>query len=185
MGGSLAYESEVDLGSSFHFSIDVEVVEMAASDEVAAATSPAVSAIAKHMRALLVEDNKVNQAVASYILEDLGCNVTIAADGRAAIDLYNSTGFDVIFMDCRMPGLSGFEATKIIRRIEAERNVPPLPIIALTAYALADDRERCLAAGMSDYISKPITTEKIAAAIQRSQGSQPPAEARGLSLALA
>ncbi|GEM_PF-1233620 len=108
---------------------------------------------------LLAEDNFVNQQVAIEILRDLGCDVTIAVDGHEAVEWVKSKKFDLIFMDCEMPRLDGFNASREIRTIE-----PPgihTPIIALTAHALSGDRERCLSAGMDDYLSKPIETSKV------------------------
>jgi PAS domain S-box-containing protein len=108
------------------------------------------------MRVLLAEDNIVNQKLACRILEKLGAAVTVADNGEAAIAALISETFDVVLMDCQMPVLDGYEATRRIRAGAAGVRASKLPIIALTAHALGGDRERCLAAGMNDYLTKPI-----------------------------
>jgi CheY-like chemotaxis protein len=103
-----------------------------------------------------VEDNELNQQVAVYNLEHAGLRVEIAANGKAAVEVVESQHFDIIFMDCQMPILDGYEATKQIRN---NSNLPQPPIIALTANAIVGDREKCLQAGMNDYITKPFSTK--------------------------
>ena len=110
-------------------------------------------------RVLLVEDNEVNQLVAVGMLEELGCDTVVAINGMDAIEHVAKEKFDAVLMDCEMPVMDGFEATLAIR--EQANDVSEVPIIALTANAVAGDRERCLAAGMQDYLSKPITSEKL------------------------
>ena len=112
------------------------------------------------IRVLIAEDNDVNRLVAQAMLENLGCVVTCAVDGRAAMELAVSETFDCVFMDCDMPEMDGFEATAGIRERMAG-SAQLLPIIALTANALVGDRERCLAAGMDDYLSKPIIPRDV------------------------
>ncbi|MCD8139052.1 MAG: response regulator [Planctomycetaceae bacterium] len=112
---------------------------------------------------LLVEDNNVNQMVAMGILQRLGCNTVLAKNGREAVDLVTSgKHYDIIIMDCLMPVMDGYEATGLIRRFEeSEPNGKRRIIVALTANTVAGDRERCLKAGMDDYISKPVTLEQL------------------------
>ena len=114
---------------------------------------------------LLVEDNPVNQMVAQGMLAELGCEVALADNGQQAVDLTATRSFDAVLMDCEMPVLDGFAATAAIQ--ERERSHDRLPIIALTANAIAGDRERCLKAGMHDYISKPVTMESLHAALSK------------------
>jgi CheY-like chemotaxis protein len=115
-------------------------------------------------RILVVEDNVVNQQVAVAMLTKLGCSVDVAADGQQAIDAQQRTTYDLIFMDCQMPLIDGFAATMKIRENEArksETGSAHVPIVAMTANALRDDRERCLAVGMDDYISKPFRQQQL------------------------
>lgn len=110
---------------------------------------------------LLVEDNPVNQMVAEGLLEDMGYSVVVADNGQEAIDILTKQSFDAVLMDCQMPVLDGFEATRQWRQFEASNSRVALPIIALTANAVKGDRERCLEAGMDDYITKPIDVDAL------------------------
>lgn len=148
MGGQLRGESREGLGSTFTLEIPL-----------ALASSPPARLVDESMmqnnggRILLVEDNPVNQSVIEAMLRSLGFEVTLAMDGAQAVDLVELQPFAAVLMDCRLPHMDGFEATRRIRLLaQAEQ----LPIIALTASALQGDRERCLAAGMNDYLSKPF-----------------------------
>ncbi len=125
---------------------------------------------------LVAEDNLVNQEICIAMLGALGCEFEVAGDGRAAVEAMFSRAYDVVLMDCQMPGMDGFEATVAIRAREAELNadlvrigLPPrrTPIIALTANAMDGDRERCLAAGMDDYLAKPFKNEQLDAVLRR------------------
>ncbi|EXI80614.1 MAG: Signal transduction histidine-protein kinase BarA [Candidatus Accumulibacter appositus] len=119
-------------------------------------------------RVLVAEDNPVNQAVAGAMLESLGVAYSLADNGRIALDRVINERFDLIVMDCQMPEMDGFEATTQIRARQCEGLLPEhLPIIALTANAVEGDRERCLAAGMDDYLSKPFTRGHLLAILQR------------------
>jgi signal transduction histidine kinase/DNA-binding response OmpR family regulator/HPt (histidine-containing phosphotransfer) domain-containing protein len=113
---------------------------------------------------LLVEDNPVNLEVAVGILESFGCKVETATDGKEAVERHASGEFGLIFMDCQMPVMDGFEATAEIRKQEA-RSGGHVPIVALTASAIEGDREHCLASGMDDYITKPFTAEQMRSAL--------------------
>jgi CheY-like chemotaxis protein len=121
----------------------------------------ALSGVVQGCRVLLAEDNPVNQAVASGMLELMGAHVTVAGNGREALDLLAAAEFDLLLIDCQMPVMDGFEATHAIRRGEGADPDRRLPIIALTANAVAGDRETCLAAGMDDYLSKPFTYAEL------------------------
>lgn len=119
-------------------------------------------------RALLVEDNPVNQLVAKTLLENNGLDVVIAEDGLKALEeLREDKHFDIIFMDCQMPRMDGYEASREIRAGKAGANYVATPIIAMTANAVKGDREKCLQAGMSDYVSKPVNAETLAATTMR------------------
>ena len=115
---------------------------------------------------LVVEDNAVNQEVALGMLEKIGFKADVADNGQEGIETLESGKFDLVLMDCQMPVLDGYEATKAIREGEIENSQPRIPIIALTANAMIGDSEKCLAAGMDDYLAKPfeepMLEEKIA-----------------------
>jgi signal transduction histidine kinase/DNA-binding response OmpR family regulator len=137
-----------------------------------AAVPAAPPAGARPVRVLLAEDNAVNQRVAARLLERMGCVVDVAADGVEAVDRAAGTAYDLVFMDCRMPRMDGFAATAEIRRRE-----PPgrrVPIVAMTANAMEGERERCLAAGMDDYVSKPAGDPELRAVVDRWARSAPP-----------
>ena len=119
-------------------------------------------------RVLLVEDNDVNAEIATELLGDLGCKVVRAGNGAEAIERFEQDHFDVVLMDCQMPGMDGFQATGRIRAIEAARGAAQrVPIVALTANALSGDRERCIAAGMDDHLGKPFRRRQLSATIAR------------------
>src|SRR5262249_22198076 len=119
-------------------------------------------------KVLLVEDNDVNREVALGMLETMNCVIACAADGRQALEMIEKNYFDVVLMDCQMPVMDGFEATREIRRIEASSvNARHLPIIAITANAMKGDRERCLEQGMDDYVPKPVRLDTLRAALER------------------
>jgi two-component system, sensor histidine kinase and response regulator len=117
-------------------------------------------------RVLVVEDNIVNQKLAQRMLEKLGCRVDVVANGREAVDTASQMTYDLVFMDCLMPVMDGYEATAVMRAHERQRG-GHLPIIAMTANALQGDCERCLEAGMDDYISKPVQGAVLAAMLQK------------------
>ncbi len=149
--------------------------------ETGAATAVARQAAAgdaDRLSVLVAEDNVVNQKLAKAMLTRLGHACVLTADGREAIAEWSAGGYDVVFMDVQMPDLDGFEATREIRRLEAGSGVR-VPIVAMTAHAMPGDRERCLGAGMDDYVTKPISLTEIArvlAAIQaRPDRAAPPA----------
>ena len=110
-------------------------------------------------RVLLAEDNEVNQKVATRLLEKLGCRVDVVPDGHAAVAAWRSGRYDLIFMDCQMPELDGYDATREIRRLEAGSG--HVPIIALTAHAMKGADRACIEAGMDDYLTKPIDRHKL------------------------
>jgi CheY-like chemotaxis protein len=126
---------------------------------------------------LLAEDNPVNQKVACRMLEKLGYRVDVAANGAAAVEAFASGRYDLIFMDCQMPIIDGYEATRQIRAQENHlKSVQRVPIIALTAHAMKGADEECFAAGMDDYLSKPIERAQLVACIERWLGAHGPHE---------
>ena len=116
---------------------------------------------------LLVEDNLINQRVASIMLGKMGCQVMTALNGQEALDLLSGNTFHLIFMDCQMPVMDGFIATREIRSGRFGEKTTRLPIIAMTANAMESDREECIAAGMDDFVSKPITQSRLIEVLQR------------------
>jgi CheY-like chemotaxis protein len=138
--------------------IDVCFAKPNAPAEPAAAEPAAASASAHPLRILLAEDNPVNQKLATRLLERRGHLVRLAQSGREALALLDGNSFDVVLMDVQMPDMDGMEATREIRAHEHTRS---LPIIAMTAHAMTGDRERCLAAGMDDYLPKPINPREL------------------------
>ncbi len=160
MGGTVGVRSEVGRGSTFWFTARLPTTDAAAAPVPVASVTPAPTA---GRRVLVAEDNEVNQMVVGEMLRRLGYAHDLVADGRAAADAAAGGGYDLVLMDCQMPELDGFEAAAAIRAAEAAAGRPRLPVIALTANAIKGDRERCLAAGMDDYLSKPIDTAALAA----------------------
>ena len=118
-----------------------------------------------HARVLVVDDNTTNQKVARLMLENFGCRVDVAGNGKEAVEMLEVLPYDVVFMDCEMPEMDGYEATAEIRRRHADDR--HLPVVAMTAKAIQGDRERCLEAGMDDYISKPVRLEDLQATLAR------------------
>ena len=168
MGGKLQVESEVKKGSRFYFELPVVACsesEIEKEDSGEAATTVQFSA-----HALIVEDNKTNQMLLSMILDDLGLSYDIANDGVEGLKCVIDNKYDIILMDENMPNMNGLEATNQIRLMEHDNEDIQIPIIAVTANALTEDRQRFLDAGMDDYIAKPYTEEDIINMLQKYLG---------------
>ncbi|RBP27006.1 signal transduction histidine kinase [Marinobacter pelagius] len=119
------------------------------------------------MKVLLVEDNPVNRTLTRRLLEKLGCDVMTANDGEAAASLWQWHPFDLVFMDCVMPRVDGFEATRRLREWEKAHNRPHVPVVALTASAMEEDEERCRRAGMDSFVAKPVNIEMLRAVLEQ------------------
>ncbi len=165
MGGRIWVESEVGKGSTFHVALRFAVAQphagQPAATEVEAGSHPRTA-----LRILLAEDNPINQKVIVKILEVEGHQVTVASDGNEAVELAGREAFDLILMDVQMPTMSGLEAARLIREREHVTG-GHIPIVALTASAMKGDRERCLEAGMDDYLSKPVRPDALLELISR------------------
>lgn len=134
--------------------------------EARASQAPARVSGPEGVHVLIAEDNLLNQKLALKMMEKLGCRADLAGNGREALRMIERDRYDLVFMDCQMPDMDGYEASAIIRRREKESG-GHLPIIAMTAHAMTGDRDKCIKAGMDDYISKPIRREEILQAISR------------------
>lgn len=163
MGGQIGLESEKDKGSTFWFKVAFPKTVAGAvefSQRATGVSSPTEPTV------LLVEDNVILQDLAQKQLANLGIKSVIATCGSEAIEAINGTQFDAIFMDCHLPKMDGYEATQVIRKIEKSRN-RRTPIIAMTANAMTGDKERALAAGMDDYIAKPVKLQDLKSACEK------------------
>jgi CheY-like chemotaxis protein len=116
------------------------------------------------LRVLVAEDNAVNQLLVRRMFEKIGIRIDLAGNGREAVQMATEFEYDIIFMDCSMPELDGYEATAILREQSRERRIP---IVAITANAMSEDRARCLEAGMDDHLTKPVRIEDIRTALER------------------
>jgi signal transduction histidine kinase/CheY-like chemotaxis protein len=166
MGGTIGVDSEPGKGSTFHFSARLGVVTgtPAEVDEQARKLATVVQAFnpeqVTNLRILLAEDNPVNQRLATKLLEKRGHQVTVTATGRGALQRVQGETFDVVLMDVQMPDMDGLEATALIRQWEKNRG-RRTPIVALTAHSMKGDRDRCLAAGMDTYVTKPFDATRL------------------------
>ena len=130
-----------------------------------AAAEPTPAPAGGDRRVLVAEDHPVNRLVARRVLEKLGCQVDLAANGIEALSKLAAGSYDIVFMDCQMPEMDGYEATAAIRRHHPGE--PRLPIAAMTAEVMKGDREKCLEAGMDDYVSKPIDVVLLGEVVER------------------
>jgi PAS domain S-box-containing protein len=170
MGAKIGVTSEVAVGSTFWFTQSAECIPAAGAPaaertHAAARTGLHSAHAAQRARVLVTDDNAINRMLARRILERFGCRVDTANDGTEAVDLAKKTPFDLIFMDCHMPQMDGFEATRILRQNQAgSRRVP---VIALTASVTARDQEECLIAGMDDFLGKPLEVDQLRAMVDK------------------
>ena len=174
MGGDVTCRSVPGVGTTFEFTVAFRPTPRtptprpSLSEELAAAGESATEPVARLGRVLVVEDNEVNALVVRGMLEQMGVDAELAVDGQKALARMGQTPYDLVLMDCQMPVLDGWEATRIWRARESRlRQNQRMPIVALTASAAAGERERCLEAGMDDYLSKPFTREALGELVDR------------------
>ncbi len=174
MGGEIGLESKPGHGSTFRFTVRVSPVESMESLLPLPSTRRPAAVVedgeARPLHVLVADDNAVNQKLASRVIEKLGHKVTVVNNGQEAVQAARGGGFDVVLMDVEMPEMDGFEATSLIRA--QEHSPRRVPIVAMTAHAMLGDRDRCIQAGMDDYLSKPISTMELAALLTRLSSSQ-------------
>jgi len=173
MGGSIHADSAPGQGATFW--IDLPFAQAASPSP----TSQSVLPVPRHaaVRVLVAEDNPVNQTVIEAMLARLGATPTMVSNGALAIESLQAGKFDMVLMDCQMPVMNGYDATAQIRASESPGR--RMPIIALTANALAEDRERCIAAGMDDYLAKPLSLASLSEMLQRWAPAVAPADRGG------
>lgn len=176
MKGELRMESDLGRGSTFYFTVRLGIHvgrDTAAQKSSRKQQHPArakegaeISKPPRTLSILLAEDNEANQKIARYMLNKLGHKVEVASNGELAVELFKQRTFDMVLMDLQMPKMDGFEATAAIRALP-DRSKAKIPIIAMTAHAMKEDRDRCLAAGMNGYLSKPINAHELIEVIGR------------------
>lgn len=166
MGGDIGVESQEGVGSTFWFELPfkpgVEKEEVLSTSE----SEIPFFALERPMRVLIAEDNQVNQMISLRLVERMGFRADVVASGKEVLEALEERPYDFILMDCQMPLMDGYEATEMIRQSQTLTN-PKIPIIAMTANAMEGDRERCLKAGMDDYISKPISQKTLRVVLQK------------------
>lgn len=165
MHGEIGVKSEVNVGSTFWFEIELGV----ATNEglVTLPTKETVfSSKKRKFRVLIAEDNHINQLITSKMLDKMNIHTDVVANGIEAVNALREVPYDLVLMDCQMPEMDGYEATQVIRA-DLKKSAETLPILAMTANAMQGDSERCLAAGMNDYISKPVDRETLFAVLSK------------------
>lgn len=169
MGGQIGVESRAGRGSTFWFTVKLGKRQFDVHEGHSAQSEMKSAKAARSPKILVVDDNSVNQKVAVGMLQRLGYSADVAASGLEAVEAASRTRYDLILMDCQMPDKDGFDAAVEIRKLRQgpQRVKGPVPIVAMTAYAMEGDRERCLEAGMDDYIAKPVRIEDLQAVLGR------------------
>ena len=165
MGGEVGVESRQGEGSTFWFTARFEAVNTLAAEAQSEQRNSSPAMLSNGYRILLVEDNAVNEKVAVRFLQKLGYAVEVARDGREGVDVWARGGFDLILMDCQMPVLDGYAATREIRSREGGRS--RIPIVALTANTMKNDDLKCKEAGMDDHLGKPLDRDLLARCLTR------------------
>jgi CheY-like chemotaxis protein len=170
MGGTIAVESQPKAGTEVSIEVPVQwapAAPAAVQPQIIAKPNDAPAACRSPLSVLLVEDNPVNRLLASEMLKRLKCTVSSAVTGLEAVDKAISGTWDLVLMDWQLPGIDGLEATRRIRTWESEQGRVGMHIVALTANAMAGDRDRCIDAGCNGYLAKPFSLTQLQAVIDR------------------
>ncbi len=169
MDGEISIDSRPGQGVEVFVSLPLALAEAGRTDaaKTARTVRPAGPDLPRGLRVLVAEDDKISAIAGKHLLQQLGNTVTLVADGRQALDAFAAGSFDLVLMDIGLPGLNGLEATAAMRDQGTFGDKARTPIIAMTAYAMASDKERCLAAGMDAHVAKPVDKEELRAAIAR------------------
>ncbi|MEL6347355.1 MAG: ATP-binding protein [Myxococcota bacterium] len=175
MRGRIWLTSTPGEGTTFSFTARLQRADPDPEEIIAPPTADALPEAAAEVRVLVAEDNAINQMVISEILRVMNADFLVVPNGRAAVDAFKSRTFDIVLMDCQMPEMDGLEASRQIRIFEAQIGQETVPIVALTANVLDGDREACLDAGMTDYLSKPIDRDKLAQHLDAARPKRSPA----------
>ena len=170
MGGNIVVESELNKGSKFSVTIPFRVAEASITPQNSAHLVPPNNSALKTAHILLVEDFAPNVMITTHFLEEFGFTYDVAMNGHEALEKIRSGNYSAILMDIQMYGMNGLDATNQIRNFENDNHLRKTPIIAMTAYALSGDREKCLVAGMDEYISKPFSSDELLAKLKKFVG---------------
>src|ERR1700724_3870051 len=185
MGGTISVDSETGRGSTFRFTSRFQLapgtalpagmrpVDSISLQNMVGAVGTTSGRLPVNLSVLLAEDNVINQHLVKRLLEKRGHSVTVTGSGREALERVATESFDVILMDVQMPDMDGLQASTRIREIEKGRGTYT-PILALTAHTMKGDRERCLAAGMDNFINKPIDATRFVEVVEAAAGGEPP-----------
>lgn len=170
MGGQISVYSELGQGSVFSFSLIFnapEDLDGFLAQQNNAKLFPNLRSSWQQARILLAEDIATNQEVMKAMLHGFGCDVDIVMNGEQALEVLRNSHYDLVLMDCQMPDMDGFEATRLFRSFEKDQGLPRVPIVAVTASVLNDERAACLACGMDDVLAKPFKRKELAATLER------------------
>jgi CheY-like chemotaxis protein len=166
MNGEIGVESEINKGSEFWFKLKFEYSAEVYDDKLKVKDD-----IPENLRILYAEDNLVNQRVTMFLLQKINANCDIAVNGKEALEMFKAKKYDLILMDMYMPEMGGIESTRLIREFENQSAEKPVFIVAVTANAFSEDKQKCLDAGMDDFLSKPFKEAELMNIIKNAVGN--------------